>query len=108
LPSLRKYRYDAAPGVPTATEVGQALRSILRDEVPAAIEPIVARTGTTWTAATSASAWRWSERWPAPFAGVRAVRGMPDATRGVRAHRLDEGARGSVGWFEAPSRLEAE
>jgi hypothetical protein len=42
LPSLRKFGYYTAPGVPTATEVAQALRAMLRDELPAAIEPIVA------------------------------------------------------------------
>jgi hypothetical protein len=43
LPSLRKHGYNTVLGVPSAAEVAQALGAILRDELPVAIEPIVAR-----------------------------------------------------------------
>jgi hypothetical protein len=39
---LRTHGFFTAPVVPATAEVAQALRALLRDDVPAAIEPIVA------------------------------------------------------------------
>jgi hypothetical protein len=95
LTSLRKYGYYAAPGVPTATEVAQALRAILRDEVPAVIEPIVARVvrihldrGNVRVGLALVGAMAGAVR------RGRAVRGCPIRLEGFRPHRPDGGARG--------------
>jgi hypothetical protein len=47
LPRIRKYVYYASPGVktgPTTDEMKEVLRAFLRDELPAAIAPIVLKT----------------------------------------------------------------